>query len=76
MSSAKLLLIALVVLGLIAFYVSMAVDFRSKSTRNDLRPARRGAKPRRADNGGEGSGQSTGVRGSSGQLRRRVRALG
>ncbi|CAN0001815.1 unnamed protein product [Scytosiphon promiscuus] len=78
MGRPRVFLIAVVVFGLIVFYASMAVGCRSRSTRNDLRPAKRDRGRGRGGSGGVGGGGSgtavaSGVRGSSGQLRRRAR---
>lgn len=80
MSMPKLFLIAVLVLGLIIFYANMALGSRSRSTRNDLRPAKRDRGRGRAGNGGgsgggvgSGTAVASGIRGSSGQLRRRAR---
>lgn len=67
MGMPKAFLIAVLVVGLIIWYTSMAIGQRSRWTRKDLRPL-----PRRARVSGreDSGGRSTSVRGSSG-LRRR-----
>lgn len=84
MGVAKMVLIGVVIMGLIAFYAVMAMRSWSRSTRKDLRPRRSRESTAKCSSGGGGGGgglSSTGTgRGSigdgSGQLRRRVRALG
>lgn len=68
----KAYLTAVVIVGLIVFYVSMALGRRSRWTQNDLRPSKRERVSGRGDGGALGGAVASGVRGSSGQLRQRV----
>lgn len=72
MGMPKAFLIMVVIIGLIIFYVSMALGRRSRSTRSDLRPI----KKQRVGGGGRGErevGVVRGIRGSAEQLRLRRR---
>ena len=76
-------LIGIVILGLVVLYVIMAMGSWSRSTRKDLRPGRNREKnAKRLSSGGGGGGlvptgtARGGIGDGSGQLRRRVRALG
>ena len=79
MGVAKIVLIGIVVLGLVVLYAVMAMGSWSRSTRKDLRPGRREKTAKRLSSGGglasTGTGRG-GIGGGTGQLRRRVRALG
>lgn len=75
MQIAKMVLIAVVVLGLIVLYATMAVGSWVRSTRKDLRPGRRERTATRLSGGGGDGGVGGRIGDRSGQLRRRVRAL-
>ncbi len=72
MGVTKGFLTAVLIVGLIVFYVIMALGRRSRWTRKDLRPAKREQFGGRGDGGGVGVAFASSIRGSSGQLRRRV----
>ncbi|CAM9736035.1 unnamed protein product, partial [Laminaria digitata] len=61
MGMAKMVLIVIIILGLVVFYVMMAVGSWSRSTRKDLRPGRRENAAKRLSGGGGGGLASTGT---------------